>query len=79
MAEQPESVDSPVESVMEKISEKIHAHDSSSSSSSDSDNEKPPSPSSVKAKVYRLFGRERPVHNVFGGGKRTYSLSLLKM
>ncbi|XP_015888813.3 reticulon-like protein B5 [Ziziphus jujuba] len=69
MAEKPESVDSPVESVVEKISEKIHAHEDSSSSSSDSDNEKPPSPSSVKAKVNRLFGRERPVHHIFGGGK----------
>nr|XP_043628050.1 reticulon-like protein B1 [Erigeron canadensis] len=28
----------------------------------------PPS-SSMKSKIYRLFGREKPVHNVFGGGK----------
>jgi len=27
------------------------------------------SPSSVKSKIYRLFGREKPVHKVFGGGK----------
>ncbi|RID45776.1 hypothetical protein BRARA_I02478 [Brassica rapa] len=33
--------------------------------------EKPSSPSSLKSKVYRLFGRERPVHKVLGGGKRT--------
>ncbi|EEF50599.1 reticulon-like protein B5 [Ricinus communis] len=67
MAEHPES---PIESVMEKISEKIHAHDSSSSSDSESDSEKKPtSPSSVKAKIFRLFGRERPVHHVLGGGK----------
>ncbi|KAK8630947.1 hypothetical protein V6N13_079717 [Hibiscus sabdariffa] len=72
MAEEAESKQSTMESVMEKISEKIHGHDSSSSSSdsdSDSDHEKPPSPSSVKAMIYRLFGREKPVHHVFGGGK----------
>ncbi|KAF8412178.1 hypothetical protein HHK36_000137 [Tetracentron sinense] len=57
------------ESVMEKITEKFHGHDSSSSSSSsDSDNDKP-SPSSMKSKIYRPFGREKPVHKVFGGGK----------
>ncbi|KAF8106345.1 hypothetical protein N665_0143s0015 [Sinapis alba] len=27
------------------------------------------SPSSLKSKVYHLFGRERPVHKVLGGGK----------
>nr|AFW99831.1 reticulon-like protein [Gossypium hirsutum] len=69
MAEESESKQSAVESVMEKISEKIHGHDSSSSSDSDSDHEKPASPSSVKAKIYRLFGRERPAHHVLGGGK----------
>ncbi|MFQ6626734.1 hypothetical protein Gotur_005098 [Gossypium turneri] len=69
MAEESENKQSAVESMMEKISEKIHGHDSSSSSDSDSDHEKPASPSSVKAKIYRLFGRERPVHHVLGGGK----------
>ncbi|MBA0709426.1 hypothetical protein Golax_024461 [Gossypium laxum] len=69
MAEESESKQSAVESMIEKISEKIHGHDSSSSSDSDSDHEKPASPSSVKAKIYRLFGRERPVHHVLGGGK----------
>ncbi|XWS32115.1 hypothetical protein CRYUN_Cryun23aG0133200 [Craigia yunnanensis] len=69
MTEELERKQSAVESVMEKISEKIHGHDSSSSSDSDSDHEKPASPSSVKAKIYRLFGRERPVHHVLGGGK----------
>ena len=75
MSEPAESADSghsTVESVMEKISEKIHAHDSSSSSDSESESDavRPESPSSVKAKIFRLFGRERPVHQVFGGGKR---------
>ncbi|KAF4354809.1 hypothetical protein CsatB_004638 [Cannabis sativa] len=56
------------ESLMEKIADKIHGHDSSSSS--DSDNEKSnDSSSSLKSKVFRLFGRERPVYHVFGGGK----------
>ncbi|ESQ38386.1 hypothetical protein EUTSA_v10028886mg [Eutrema salsugineum] len=55
------------ESLMEKISEKVHhkGDSSSSSSSSDDENEK----KSLKSKVYRLFGRERPVHKVLGGGK----------
>lgn len=65
MADHEDSTPSPVESMMEKISEKIHGHDSSSS---DSDNEKS-SPSAFKAKVYRIFGREKPVHKVLGGGK----------
>ena len=55
------------ESLIDKISGKIHAHDSSSS---DSDNEKVDTSGSIKSKIYRLFGRERPVHRVFGGGKR---------
>ena len=88
-------------SLMDKIAEKLHFHDSndqeketekekeevkekhedssSSSSSSDSESEKPKSKSSasaaaasVQAKIYRLFGREKPVHQVLGGGKRVY-------
>ncbi|KAI3930252.1 hypothetical protein MKW92_024417 [Papaver armeniacum] len=66
------------EGLMEKISEKIHSHDSSSSSSSDSDNEKEvkhhsvptsSSPKGVQSAINRLFGRKKPVHHVFGGGK----------
>lgn len=55
-----------VESVMDKTTEKFQRHDSSSSS--DSDNEKS-SPSSLKSKISRMFGREKPVHQVLGGGK----------
>ncbi|GMI76436.1 VIRB2-interacting protein 3, Reticulan like protein B4 [Hibiscus trionum] len=55
------------ESLLEKITEKIKG--GSSSSSSDSDDDKP-SESSMKEKVFRLFGREKPVHHVFGGGKQ---------
>ncbi|KAM6554907.1 hypothetical protein CsatB_015669 [Cannabis sativa] len=36
---------------------------------SESEQVKPESPSSVKTKIFRLFGRERPVYQVFGGGK----------
>ncbi|KAL5223219.1 hypothetical protein ABZP36_027932 [Zizania latifolia] len=66
------------ESLMDKISEKLHGGDSSSSSS-DSDDDKKGSSSAaataaaaaaaMKAKIYRLFGRERSVHSVLGGGK----------
>ncbi|KAK6158348.1 hypothetical protein DH2020_005662 [Rehmannia glutinosa] len=52
--------------LMDQISDKIHGRDSSSSSSDSEDEKKP----SLKAKVNRLFGREKPVHGVFGGGKR---------
>lgn len=56
------------ESLMEKIAEKVHGNkDDSSSSSSDSDDDN--KISAIKSKVFRLFGREKPVHTVFGGGK----------
>ncbi|PON58239.1 Reticulon [Parasponia andersonii] len=55
------------ESLVEKIADKIHGHDSSSSS--DSDDDKPSKVEAVQAKIFRLFGREKPVHKVFGGGK----------
>ncbi|XP_020574950.1 reticulon-like protein B2 [Phalaenopsis equestris] len=56
------------ETLLDKITEKIHAvHDSSSSDSDDEKNK--PSDSSLKPNIYRLFGREKPVHQVLGGGK----------
>jgi hypothetical protein len=59
------------ESVLEKISDKLHGHGGgSSSSSSDSDDERSSATAAVKAKIYSLFGREKPVHSVLGGGKR---------
>lgn len=70
MADHAGEHESVVESVMEKINDKLHDHDSSSSDSED-DKEKISSVDAVKAKIYRLFGRERPVHKVLGGGKRT--------
>lgn len=76
MAEHNEHEEVKSESLVEKVSEKIHdLHSSSSSSSSDSENEKEKekeeSSPSMKSKIFRLFGREKPVHNVLGGGKRT--------
>ncbi|KAM6542384.1 hypothetical protein CsatB_006831 [Cannabis sativa] len=67
MVERTESAEAKSESLIEKITEKIHGHGDSSSSSSDSASEqvKPESSSSVKTKIFRLFGRERPVHQVF--------------
>ncbi|KAI3693654.1 hypothetical protein L1987_76602 [Smallanthus sonchifolius] len=59
--------DHKAESLMEKMSEKVHGHKDDSSSSSDSDDDS--KISAMKSKVFRLFGREKPVHNVFGGGK----------
>ena len=67
------------ESLMDKIVEKIHDHRDSSSSSSESESDDKFNPfgsAEAKAKVYRLFGREKPVHKVLGGGKRNLSLSL---
>ncbi|KAG5233790.1 reticulon protein [Salix suchowensis] len=64
MAEHEGQRESAAESLMDKITEKISVHDSSSSS--DSDNEKF---DAVKSKIFRLFGREKPVHKVLGGGK----------
>ncbi|XP_022738392.1 reticulon-like protein B1 [Durio zibethinus] len=53
--------------LMEKMAEKIHGD--SSSSSSDSDDDKPSHADAHKSKVYRLFGREKPLHQVLGAGK----------
>ncbi|KAF7810387.1 reticulon-like protein B2 [Senna tora] len=70
MAEHHEHEESKGESLIDKISEKIHDHHSSSSSSSDSDDEKKSSSSpSIKSKIFRIFGREKPVHKVLGGGR----------
>jgi hypothetical protein len=78
MAEHKEEHESMMESVMDKISDKFHG-DGGSSSSSDSDDDKKKGSSSsssaaaaAKAKIYRLFGREKPVHAVLGGGKRKH-------
>ncbi|CAN8318819.1 unnamed protein product [Cochlearia groenlandica] len=59
MAEETEKSVPAEESLLEKIAEKVHHNDY----------EKPDSPSAMKAKIYRLFGREKPVYKVLGGGK----------
>lgn len=68
MADHAGDHESEKESILEKISEKLHAHDSSSDSDDEKDKKKSHA-DAVKAKIYRLFGRERPLHHVLGGGK----------
>ncbi|XP_022849695.1 reticulon-like protein B2 [Olea europaea var. sylvestris] len=63
MADHQKEEDKREESLMEKLADKNHDNDSSSS---DDEDEKK---SSIKSKVYRLFGREKPVHKALGGGK----------
>ncbi|EPS73616.1 hypothetical protein M569_01145, partial [Genlisea aurea] len=58
-----------LESVMDKISDKLDGSSDSSSSDSDNDRGVKAAASAAKAKIYRLFGREKPVHKVLGGGK----------
>ncbi|KAL6493989.1 Reticulon-like protein B1 [Orobanche gracilis] len=69
--EEQEEISDLRESFVDKTSDEIYrSDDTSSSSDSDSEPKKETtSPSPVKAKVFRLFGRENPVHKVFGGGK----------
>ncbi|KAK4480721.1 hypothetical protein RD792_013803 [Penstemon davidsonii] len=55
------------ESFIDKITEKFH--DGDSSSDSDDDKDLKSAAASVKSKIYRLFGREKPVHKVLGAGK----------
>ena len=65
------------ESLVDKIVEKIPDHHDSLSSSSESKSDDKFNPYGfAKAKVYRLFGREKLVHKVLGGGKRNLALSL---
>lgn len=58
------------EGLLDKIAETFHdsKHDDSSSYS-ESDDVKNSTSSSFKSKFTRLFGREKPVHKIFGGGK----------
>lgn len=74
MADHAGENDSFVDSVMDKINDKLHGHDSSSDSEDDKGKKSPVD--AVKTKIYRLFGREKPVHKVLGGGKRTLLKSL---
>lgn len=65
-----EKNESAANSPVDKITEKFHGSDSSSSDSDD-DNDIKSAATAVKSKIYRLFGREKPVHKVLGGGRRT--------
>lgn len=61
------------DSFSDKVEEKFHDHNSDSDSYSDSDddhNKRPPPKTTGSTNVYRLFGRDQPVHKVLGGGKR---------
>ncbi|XP_042465236.1 reticulon-like protein B2 [Zingiber officinale] len=58
------------ETLIEQIEEKDRGGGSSSSSSSDDEKSKASEAvEAAKAKIYRLFGREKPVHQILGGGK----------
>ncbi|KAG5075238.1 hypothetical protein JHK82_056598 [Glycine max] len=62
------------DSFSDKVEENFHHHhnsDSDSYSDSDDDhNKRPPPKTTGSTNVYRLFGRDQPVHKVLGGGKR---------
>ncbi|CAA0812955.1 Reticulon-like protein B5 [Striga hermonthica] len=62
-----EQKETAAESLIDKITDKLHGSDSSSDSDDGEDIKS--TASAVKAKIYRLFGREKPVHKVLGGGK----------
>ncbi|KAJ9676358.1 hypothetical protein PVL29_021497 [Vitis rotundifolia] len=67
MAEHAKDSRAASESSLEKITDELQSHDSSSSDSI-SDPDKTVSPSSVKAKDFRLFGREKLVHTKISAG-----------
>ncbi|XP_022891102.1 reticulon-like protein B5 [Olea europaea var. sylvestris] len=64
-----EKHESAAESLIDKITDKFHGDNSSSSSDSDDEKDIKVTTAAVKAKICRLFGREKPVHKVLGGGK----------
>jgi len=68
MGEHQEEAASFLDSVLEKVTDKLPGHDSSSSDSDDEKSKKP-EPSSIASSEKRLFGREKLVHSLFGGGK----------
>lgn len=68
--EKHEKHESGAESLIDKITDKFHGS-GSSSSDSDDDLDIKSAATAAKAKIYRLFGREKPLHKVLGGGKGT--------
>ncbi|KAK6155624.1 hypothetical protein DH2020_009872 [Rehmannia glutinosa] len=71
-----EKYKSVAESLIDKITDKFHGSDSSSDSDNEKDKDIKSAASAMKAKIYRLFGRDKPVHKVLGGGKREPSYPL---
>ncbi|KAK1366544.1 Reticulon-like protein B2 [Heracleum sosnowskyi] len=71
MADHAGDAEPKVESVMEKITEKLHGDDSSTSDSDDDkkSSNKVSTMEAIENKVYRILGREKPIHKVLGGGK----------
>lgn len=60
------------------IAENTHHHRNSSSSSDSSDDAAAAAHVlNLKHKIYRLFGREKPIHKLLGGGKRTWCLNII--
>ncbi|CAM8989962.1 unnamed protein product [Rhodiola kirilowii] len=57
------------ESEVSLAKQMAHHDKSSSSSDSEIDDKIHASADAVKHKIYRLFGREKPIHKVLGGGK----------
>lgn len=62
------------DTLIDQTKEKIHHGDSSSSDSDDEKSKTSEVAEAVKSKIFRLLGREKPVHKVLGGGKRMNSL-----
>ncbi|KAK7279888.1 hypothetical protein RJT34_24947 [Clitoria ternatea] len=65
----PEDTDSFIDKIEEKFQEHTSDSDSDSYSDSDDDNHKKPLSNTPHSDVYRLFGRDQPIHKVLGGGK----------
>lgn len=74
MAEETENVTPAGNLVPENVGEEMH---DGLDASLPSESEEAATHSPTEAKTYRLFGREKPVHQLLGGGKGTlnfYSL-----
>ncbi|URE24267.1 Reticulon, partial [Musa troglodytarum] len=63
------AAEQPGETLIDKIKEKVHGGDSSSSDSDDEKSKASEVAEAVKSKIFRLFGREKPLHRILGGGK----------
>lgn len=76
MAEEAENATPAGDPVPENVTEEMHdGRDAPLSSELGLDKEETGPRSPTEAKIYRLFGREKPVHRVLGGGKGTLHIS----